>query len=235
MRARRSTTAGAAPGSTRERLEERPGQPQAPALTREMLLLHQSVDHLLPGVRRRIIHFTAARPGEGTSTVVRAYARTLAETIGRSVLIVDANETHPDQHLHLGVAPGAAPDDPASRGAMDLAILPTTCPNLSVSPFAPRAPWLPSVFDPEAVAHAFARLREQFDTVLVDSSPVLRPGTMALSSRADGVVLVVEAERTRWPVALQARRRIEESGGTLLGVVLNRRRYHIPRTVYRWL
>lgn len=221
--------------SPAELVPERSGQPLPDARTREMLLLHQSIDLMLPGVRRRVLHFTAARPGEGTSTVVRAYARTLAETIGRSVLIVDANETHPDQHLHLGVQTGASPADATSRGPMDLAIFSTTFPNLSVSPLTPRAPWLPSVFDPEAVAHAFARLREQFDTVLVDSSPVLRPGTMALSSRADGVVLVVEAEKTRWPVALQARRRIEESGGTLLGVVLNRRRYHIPRTVYRWL
>ncbi len=233
MRARRSTL-HADHGPRAELVQERSSQPLPDARTREMLLLHQSIDLMLPGVRRRVLHFTAARPGEGTSTVVRAYARTLAETIGRSVLIVDANETHPDQHLHLGVAAGASPDA-TTRGPMDLAIFSTTHPNLSVSPLSPRAPWLPSVFDPEAVAHAFARLREQFETVLVDSSPVLRPGTMALSSRADGVVLVIEAEKTRWPVALQARRRIEESGGTLLGVVLNRRRYHIPRTVYRWL
>ena len=199
-----------------------------------MLLLHQSIDLMLAGVQRRVIHFTAARPGEGTSTVVRAYGRALAETIGRSVLIVDANETHPDQHLHLGVAGGSVPDG-GTPGAMELAIFPTAHPNLSVSPLSPRAPWLPSVFDPGAVAEAFSRLRNQFDTVLVDSSPVLRPGTMALSNQADGVVLVIEAEKTRWPVAMQAKQRIEASGGTVLGVVLNKRRYHIPKTVYRWL
>lgn len=234
MRARRSM-ARVDPGSTPELEERLSKQPGAAALTREMLLLHQSIDLMLAGVQRRVIHFTAARPGEGTSTVVRAYGRTLAETIGRSVLIVDANETHPDQHLHLGTAAGSGLDETAAQGAAELSIFPTAHPNLSVSPLSPRAPWLPSVFNADAVAQAFARLRSQFDTVLLDSSPVLRPGTMALSSQADGVVLVIEAEKTRWPVAMQAKRRIEGSGGTVLGVVLNKRRYHIPTTVYRWL
>jgi protein-tyrosine kinase len=223
------------PGSMPELDEQLSKQPGAAALTKEMLLLHQSIELMLEGAQRRVIHFTAARPREGTSTVVRAYGRALAQTMRRSVLIIDANEAHPDQHLHFGVTAGAGPDDMVMQGAMQVEIYPTAYPNLSISPLSPRAPWVPSVFDPDAVAEAFARLRNQFDAVLVDSSPVLRPGTMALSSKADGVVLVLEAERTRWPVAMQAKQRIEGSGGTLLGVVLNKRRYHIPTAVYRWL
>jgi protein-tyrosine kinase len=223
------------PASTPEleaRLSTRPG---VAAMKNEMLLLHQSIDLMLSGVERRVIHFTAARAGEGTSTIVRAYGRVLAETMRRSVLIVDANENHPDQHLHFGVTAGAEPDEVVASGPADVAILPTAYPNLSISPLSPRAPWLPSMFDADAVAQAFARLRKRFDVVLVDSSPVLRPGTMALSSEADGVVLVLEAEKTRWPVAMHAKQRIEGSGGTVLGVVLNKRRYHIPPAVYRWL
>jgi protein-tyrosine kinase len=234
MRSRRSADR-ADPGSNPGAGLRPSAQPGGGVPTREMLLLHQSVDVLLDGAQRRVVHFTSARPGEGTSTVVRAYARTLSQTMHRSVLIIDANEGNPDQHLHFGVAEGAPQDGIAVRGAVDIAIYTTTYPNLSVSPLSPRAPWLPSVFDPAAVGEAFQYLRGRFDAVLVDSSPVLRPGTMALSSKADGVVLVVEAEKTRWPVALRAKNLIEASGGTLLGVVLNKRRYHIPQGVYGWL
>jgi protein-tyrosine kinase len=234
MRSRPSMI-GDDPGSTPELEEQLSKQPGGAALTKEMLLLHQSIDLMLEGAQRRVVHFTAARPGEGTSTVVRAYGRALSEVMRRSVLIIDANETHPDQHLHFAMTAAPDTDEMVALGAMDLAIYPSAYPNLSISPLSPRAPWLPSVFDPDAVAEAFARLRNRFDAVLVDSSPVLRPGTMALSSKADGVVLVIEAEKTRWPVAMQAKQRIEGSGGTLLGVVLNKRRYHIPTTVYRWL
>jgi protein-tyrosine kinase len=231
MRSRSSMNpagARAAPGPTAQR------QPAGAALTDEMLLLHQSIDLLLEGALGRVIHFTAARPREGASTVASAYGRLLAETMGRSVLIIDANATHPDQELQPGATPAPGADG-RPQGALNLSFYPTALPNLSVTPLSPRAPWQPSLFDPDAVAEAFARLRNQFDAVLVDSSPVLRPGTLELGSKADGVVLVVEAEKTRWPVAMQARRRIEASGGTLLGVVLNKRRYHIPATVYRWL
>jgi protein-tyrosine kinase len=222
----------AAPPELRER---RSGRRAEAAITKEMLLLHQSIDLLLPDVQRRVIHFTAATAGEGTSTVVRAYGRALAETMRRSVVIVDANEAHPDQHLHFGVSGGPDAADGTSQGTADVAVYRTGSPNLSVSPLSPRAPWLPSSFDPARVERAFAWLRDQFDAVLVDSSPVSRPGAMALASKADGVVLVLEAETTRWPVAMQAKQRIEWSGGTMLGVVLNKRRYHIPASVYRWL
>jgi hypothetical protein len=46
---------------------------------------------------------------------------------------------------------------------------------------------------------------------------------------------VVEAERTRAPIVEQARRAVEANGGRLLGVVMNKRRYHIPRAIYRRL
>jgi Mrp family chromosome partitioning ATPase len=200
-----------------------------------MLLLHHRIEALLPEPRRRIIHFTAARPAEGTSTIVRGYGTALAETLGRSVLIVEANEHHPDQHVHFGVTPDTGWDDVLARGEdVERAIYRTALPNLSVSPFSARAA-VPSVFDGEAVARVFARLRDQFDAVLVDSSPVLRPGAVAVSAQADGVVLVVEADRTRWPVVVEARQSIERSGGTVLGVVLNKRRHHIPASIYRWL
>ena len=48
----------------------------------------------------------------------------------------------------------------------------------------------------------------------------------------DGVVLVLEAEKTRWQVADKARESIENHGGKVLGVVLNKRRYYIPDFIY---
>jgi Mrp family chromosome partitioning ATPase len=48
----------------------------------------------------------------------------------------------------------------------------------------------------------------------------------------DGVVLVVEAEKTRWEVAEQAKRTLEDSGARVLGAVLSRRQFHIPAAFY---
>jgi hypothetical protein len=48
----------------------------------------------------------------------------------------------------------------------------------------------------------------------------------------DGIVLVV-ADKTRWPVARRLRQQIERAGTKLLGVVFNKRRYYIPSIFYR--
>lgn len=61
-----------------------------------------------------------------------------------------------------------------------------------------------------------------FDTVLVDSPPVAigSPAT-ALASLVDGVVLVVRAGACDVRAVQLARQRLQDSGGRLLGVVLN--------------
>jgi Mrp family chromosome partitioning ATPase len=195
-----------------------PARAAAAALRDEMLQLHQAIDAQLRGARQRVIQFTAARAGEGTTTVVRAYGHVLAEAIRRSVLIVDTTEDPRDEDVDLG------DDTPTERE-----------PNLSIVPISARAGPMPSVFDAVGMTQALAQLRTRYDTILVDASPASRPGAMAMAARADGVVLVVEAEQTRWPVALAARRALERSGATVLGVVLNKRRYYIPEPLYRWL
>jgi protein-tyrosine kinase len=209
--------------------------PADPDLREEMLLLHQSINVRLPDVRRRVIHFTAAQRGEGTSTIVRAYALALSGTLGQSVLIVDANEESAAQHALLGVKSPDGRGDALARDGVGGTIYRTAYSNLSITPFSRRESMVPSVFDEGALTSVFAELRNRFETVLVDSSPVVRPGALAVSSRADGVVLVLEADRTRWPVAARAKASIERRGGNVLGVVLNKRRYYIPEAIYRWL
>jgi Mrp family chromosome partitioning ATPase len=79
-------------------------------------------------------------------------------------------------------------------------------------------------------------LREKFDLILIDSpSFESSPDGIAISRRVDGVVLVLEAERTRWPVAERLKERILLNGGNILGIAFNKRRYYIPDFVYRWL
>jgi Mrp family chromosome partitioning ATPase len=202
----------------------------------EMLLLHQRLDALLRDVRRRVIQFTAARREEGTSTIVRAYARALADDVQRSVLIVDGNEIHPDQHLHFGIDALVGWDDLIVRGEpMQRGVYITSHPSLSIVPFSRRSSSIPRLVDLATVEQVFAQLRSRFDVVLVDSGPVFQPGAVGTSRMSDGIVLVVEAERTRWPIALKAKESLERGGGTVLGIVLNKRRYHIPDAVYRWL
>jgi hypothetical protein len=65
----------------------------------------------------------------------------------------------------------------------------------------------------------------------------LEETTIALEvgHKADGVVLVVEAGRTSKHDVSRAIRLITQAGATVLGCVLNKRRYPIPGWLYRML
>jgi Mrp family chromosome partitioning ATPase len=51
----------------------------------------------------------------------------------------------------------------------------------------------------------------------------------------DGVIMVTQAESTRWEVAQSAKKMIENTKVKVQGVVLNRRKWHIPRWIYQSL
>ena len=92
----------------------------------------------------------------------------------------------------------------------------------------------PELFNSPRFEGFWANLKLKFDLVLIDSPPLMvSPDALALVSKVDGVVLVVEAEKTKWRTARYVREQIEMVGGKILGIVFNKRRYYIPQSIYK--
>ena len=69
---------------------------------------------------------------------------------------------------------------------------------------------------------------------MIDGPPVLEsPDAATLGAVADGVVVVVQAGRTKRPVLTRSVDLLSRAGGRVLGIVLNRRRLEIPEFIYR--
>ena len=219
------------------RLAERP----AP---RELRPLHPAYERLIQrllafrgGRRHCSLLVASAVPGEGASTVARNLAVALGGSQRGRVILVDANLRSPSQHeaFQTGTADGlanvlsgAVTPTAALREvpAYGIAVLPSGQP--SVNP-----PHLPTV---PALQGVITSLQSQFDWVILDGPPVTTyPDASTLAAVADGAILVLRAERTRWEVAEKAMKVLNEAGVTLLGGVLNGRRYHIPEFIYRRL
>ncbi len=84
--------------------------------------------------------------------------------------------------------------------------------------------------------HFLEKMQEEFDHIILDAPPVPSfSECRTLCSRVDGVVLVLNSERTRRQVARRSKEQLEEAGGRLLGVVLNKKKYYIPDWIYRRL
>jgi hypothetical protein len=73
-----------------------------------------------------------------------------------------------------------------------------------------------------------------YDWIVIDGPPVLEsPDAATLGVVADGVVVVVQAGRTKRPVLTRSVDLMNRAGGRVLGMVLNRRRLEIPEFIYR--
>jgi capsular exopolysaccharide synthesis family protein len=98
-------------------------------------------------------------------------------------------------------------------------------PNLSVITTGPIPPNSSELLGSARMKHLMDRLREEYDVIIMDTPPIL-PVTDAVvaSSLADGVILVVQAGRTRGGEVRHAQEVLEAAHANLLGVVLNRAR-----------
>lgn len=77
-------------------------------------------------------------------------------------------------------------------------------------------------------------LRREFDYSVIHGLPADKAGSL-LAHLADGLVLTVDAERTRRIAALRVRNQLAASNVRLLGAVLLGRRFPIPERLYRRL
>ena len=198
-----------------------------------MKVLYQSLENALPGIPGKAVLFSASRGGEGTTTLVREFAISLSLVFKVSVLIVDANPNHGATRA-CGVAEAPALSD-LLRGWQ-----------ASDAERTKRAGVTVAIFDPEMANSAAGpgiaatslgdALRKYFDYVLFDAPALGSSATaVSLARHVDGVVIIIDSERTRWPVVENTKKAYESAGAKVLGVILNRRTFYIPNWIYKWL
>jgi capsular exopolysaccharide synthesis family protein len=177
----------------------------------------------------RTIAVTATRHGEGATRVATGLARALASEGETRVLLVEANLRTPSfaQQLPIARGPGLA-EFLAGEANANALITPLRDWNLSVISAGART----AVIDCEAMASALSQVIGQFDFVIIDLPPVNRYADASiLAPKVDGVILVVEADRTPVVDAESAKKSLDRVGARIFGVVLNRRRSYVPATL----
>ena len=207
-------------------------------MMQDMAILYQNIDHLLLNMPKRAIQFIASRTGEGTSFIVREFASLARNSFGKSVLIIDGNTRSLAQCAFFEHSPGMTLVDVLADPKLQIgeALHKANNSDLFISAIAQRDAAVYGVLDPNTIRDLLNSLKEQFDLIVIDSAPALSTADgLCISSSVDGVVLVIEAENTRWPVAEEAKDRIAMHGGNLLGIVLNKRQYYIPDFIYKHL
>ena len=182
----------------------------------------QLADRLLAARDRqhlKVLLFTSCHRAEGRTTMVLTVARALARRPGRT-LLVDADLTGPMLARLLGVRPEVGLDDLVEDGvALADALIEAPDDHLSLLPLrAPVARPRDFVASP-AWSCLLARLRREFDLVLLDGSPLFAGLSAALLHRSvDAAVLVHNRALTGERALLRAREVLDAGGVPLLGL-----------------
>lgn len=183
------------------------------------------------------IMFTGITEGIGVTNSAIQFAKILMKASGRRVLLIDANLTKPRLHKIFNLNPyNGFADLLAQNGTKTFNFKKPGKDDLYVFPCGRHYAEGVCDFESSRLDVMFKAAQQKFDYVILDSAPISRfSESQALCSKVDGVLLVIEAGKTRRQVAQRAKKEIEDAGGKLLGVVLNKRRYYIPDWIYRRL
>jgi Mrp family chromosome partitioning ATPase len=167
----------------------------------------------------KVLLFTSCHRAEGRTTLVLTLARALARRPGRT-LLVDADLSGPMIARQLGLRPMAGLGDVVESGVPAAeALIESPADNLTVLPLRAAVSRPREFLAAPAWSCLLARLRREFDLVLLDGSPLFTGlSATALHRSVDAAVLVHNATLTGERALLRAYEVLEAGGIPLLGL-----------------
>lgn len=179
-----------------------------------------------------IIGVTSYYRSEGVSTVVANLAKFLGNKYPGKVLVIDANTGYPSLHKKLGVGlkPGLA-DILKTASAKDAIKQVQAIRMISAGQ---EGLYLTEDILWQRFTQLMKECKKTYDITLIDV-PAVEQGAFVskIASLCDGVIMVIESERLRWEVAQDCRRQFASGGVKTIGAVLNKRRFYIPKWIYK--
>jgi polysaccharide biosynthesis transport protein len=171
----------------------------------------------------QVMLVTSAQSSEGKTTTSYATAASLAR-MGRKVALVDGDLRRPSIHRRFGLSNERGLTDLlTSTDPVESAILSTAQQNLFVVPSGPIPPSPTELISSPRMEQIVQDLARTHDVVVIDSPPILGlADAPALSALADGVIFVVESDRSRRGSLKTALRRLRAMRPILLGAVLTK-------------
>ncbi len=195
------------------------------ALMESYAAIRSSIDFALPR-DRNVLQCTSTEAAEGKSTTIVILAELFAR-MGRKTLLIDGDFRRPSIAKLLDIEKPKVGFAEVLLGHTDFesALVKGVHENLDILPIA-ETPTNPSeLFAEENLREFIAKRRDEYSLVLFDSSPVLGLADAPMLSRAvDATIFVMEANRIQFGKVNAAKRRLENGGAKMLGVILTKYR-----------
>lgn len=180
-----------------------------------------------------VLLVSSPSPSEGKSITASNLAAVIAQA-GQRVLLVDSDLRRPVMHKifemdnHTGLTEllrqvNLNDFDSSVEAALGDCIRPSGLDGLWLLTSGPIPPNPSELLGSNTNRKLLEALKKHFDTILLDSPPVLIvTDSVVLSTQVDGVVLVIDGDKTQKNQLRQSAERLKEVNANLLGVVVNR-------------
>jgi non-specific protein-tyrosine kinase len=182
-----------------------------------------------------VIMVTSPNPSEGKSLTVGNLGVVMAQA-GKNVLIIDADLRRPRQHQVFGVSKNQGLTNLMleynvnENEAATLSLFKkfiqrpgSVASGLHVLPSGPIPPNPSELLGSAKMRALLRKLSSQFDMIILDSPPALAvTDAVLMSTQTDGVLIVLDAGRTKKAHLQQVNELLNEVGARVIGTVLNR-------------
>lgn len=172
-----------------------------------------------------VVALTSANSGEGVTHSIIALVNTLSKDKNVRILRLDARHLTEINCPPVGIAQHCQ--------QVDANLYEFIGANSQRASVEKTSSW---AGDWEYRRDCMAELRNCFDYVLIDS-PALSSSAevLSLAPIVDGVIMVIEADKTRVDQIQQAEKSIDFARGKLIGHIFNKRSFSIPNWLYKRL
>ncbi|QIN84377.1 polysaccharide biosynthesis tyrosine autokinase [Rubrobacter tropicus] len=169
----------------------------------------------------KVVVVTSPGPKEGKSTTCANLGVVLAQA-DKSTLIIDCDFRRPAMHQVFGLRNFKGV---VNVLANELELQETwhePVPFLKVATVGPLPSRPAELLGSKRFSELLEKAREQFDYVLLDAPPTAPVSDPAiLATQGDGVLLVLDAQKTRKASLRKAKRTLDAVGASVLGTVMN--------------
>jgi Mrp family chromosome partitioning ATPase len=180
----------------------------------------------------KCIMVSGSIPKEGVTVICLNLVQTIGKVCSGRILLVDldfqcrkSKEIRNLKGLGDIILGGCTPAD---------AIYPSDISNIFILPSVQTDYDSYEVVGSDAFGKLLEQLRREFEVIIIDAPPMQHYSESVITAGlADGVILVVSAERTRREVVNNTCSLVTKARGKIIGIILNRRRHYIPRFLYR--
>ena len=180
--------------------------------------------------------FAGCEAGDGASTMAFNFASAFSARSPKRVVLVDGNLRNPGLlHMSRPGLPGLC-DVILGRAAFDEAIIQVVPERYSFVQAGQAVENPIALYESDAFAKVLEGLRAAYGLIIFDSPPLVdSPETAVLASKMDGLVMVLQAEKTRREAARAIQEELAALEVPLLGAILNKRREVVPESIRKRL